>query len=77
MADAKREHYGVFTRKNNETGVTYEREAHSPGDAVKFAFDGWAQTADATAKDAQAAASDAAGDVAGDSTSTKSKTASK
>lgn len=81
MAEQKREHYGVFTRKDNDTGVEYEREAHSAGDAVKFTFDGWRQTAEATAKAAKAAAAgpgpDSTGDVAGDSTSTKPKTASK
>lgn len=80
MAEAKRGHYGVFTRKNPDTGATHEREASSPADAVKFTFDGWAQTAEATAKEAvkaTGAGPDSTGDVAGDTTSTKPKTASK
>lgn len=79
MAKDTAGHYGVFTRDNAETGEKYERRADSPADAVKFTFDGWKQSAEATAKTAQPAGAgpDATGDVAGDSTSSKAKTTSR
>lgn len=64
------EHYGVFVKDG------MERVAGTPADAVAARFDGWTEKTPATAKAADAPATETGGgDVAGDS-STKTSTRS-